>query len=355
MTTSLTIDNVCPKCGSTVPARMNGCPACGALVHASELSRLAAEAEAAEARGDITAALEHWNQATLLLPGDAPQLVPIAQRIERLNDRLVTGTGKSGQKSGSGAIAKGGGFLAALVAIALKFKTVLILALTKFKIVLLGLTKLKTLLSMFAFFGVYWARWGWKFALGFVLTIYIHEMGHVVSLRRFGIKATAPMFIPFIGAFILVEKRVRDVRVDARTGLAGPLWGLYAALGCAGLYLATKHPLFAALATFTAWMNLFNLIPIWQLDGAWGLSTLTRAERITLVAVLAIGVLVLRTPMLAIVALVAAGMTIFAKPSERSDRPMLALFAFLALAHAVIAGIGHETMLQIGAAIPRVR
>ena len=353
MTTSLTAQNVCPRCGSTVPARLNGCPACGALVHAAELTRLAAEAEAAERRGDITAALEHWNAATLLLPAGAPQLQTIAERIQRLNDDLLGG--KKKVEGGGGALARGGGILAALAAIALKFKTLILLALTKFKIVILGLTKLKTLLSMFAFFGVYWARWGWKFALGFVLTIYIHEMGHVVSLRRFGIKATAPMFIPFVGAFILVEKRVRDVRVDARTGLAGPLWGLYAALGCAALYLATGHQLFAALATFTAWMNLFNLIPIWQLDGAWGLSTLTRPERIALVVILGLGVVALKTPMLGIVALVAAGMTIFARPSERSDRPMLALFVVLALAHAAIASIGHETMVQIGASIPRAR
>jgi Zn-dependent protease len=341
-----------------VPARLNGCPACGALVHAGELQRLAAEAEAAEGRGELTLALERWNQASMLLPADAPQLAAIAERIGRLNDLVLSGAPGSGNAAGaptSNALAKGGGAIAAVLALAFKFKSVLFVVFTKFKIVLLGLTKLKTLLSMFAFFGVYWARWGWKFALGFVLTIYIHEMGHIVSLRRFGIKASAPMFIPFIGAFILVEKRVRDVRVDARTGLAGPLWGLYAALGCAGLYFLTRHELFAALATFTAWMNLFNLIPVWQLDGAWGMSTLTRRERIVLVAVLALAAAWLRTPMLAIVALVAAAVTIFMKPSERSDRPMLALFALLALAHAGIAAVGHETMVQIGAALPRLR
>ena len=354
MTTSLTAENVCPRCGSTVPARLNGCPACGALVHATELSRLAAEAEAAERRDDITAALERWHDASRLLPAGAPQLPPIAERIERLNGRLVAGKEHVRRPAGN-ALVKRGGLLATLAALALKFKTLIVLALTKFKIVILGLTKLKTLLSMFAFFGVYWARWGWKFALGFVLTIYIHEMGHVVALRRFGIKATAPMFVPFLGAFILVEKRVRDPRVDARTGLAGPLWGLYAALACIALYVVTKHQLFAALATFAAWMNLFNLIPIWQLDGAWGMSTLTRAERIALAVILGAGALLLEAPLLAIVALVAAGTTIFARPAARSDRPMLALFVFLALAHGAIATVGHDTMFQIGAAIPRAR
>src|SRR3989454_12639768 len=74
--------------------------------------------------------------------------------------------------------------------------------------------------------GVYWAAWGWKFALGVVLSIYVHEMGHVQALQRYGIKATAPMFIPGVGAVVRLKQYPASPREDARVGLAGPLGGL---------------------------------------------------------------------------------------------------------------------------------
>src|SRR2546430_4861243 len=79
--------------------------------------------------------------------------------------------------------------------------------------------------------GVYWTIWGWKFALGVVLSIYVHEMGHVQALQRYGIKATAPMFIPGVGAVVRLKQYPADRREDARVGLAGPLWGRPAAAG----------------------------------------------------------------------------------------------------------------------------
>ena len=82
-----------------------------------------------------------------------------------------------------------------------KFKAVGLFLLTKGKLLLFGLSKGTTFFSMLAAIGVYWTIWGWKFALGFVLSIYIHEMGHVAAMRRFGLAATAPMFIPGFGAF----------------------------------------------------------------------------------------------------------------------------------------------------------
>jgi len=84
---------------------------------------------------------------------------------------------------------------------------------------------------------------GWPLALGLVLSIYIHEMGHVVALMRYGVKATAPMFIPGVGAIIRLQQSLGDPRQDARCGLAGPLWGLGAALGSYGLNLATGLPI----------------------------------------------------------------------------------------------------------------
>ena len=83
---------------------------------------------------------------------------------------------------------------------------------------------------MFAFFGVYWSIYGWPLALGLVLSIYVHEMGHVAMLRRLGIAASAPMFIPGVGALVMLKQHVTDPLIDAKIGLAGPVWGLGAAL-----------------------------------------------------------------------------------------------------------------------------
>src|SRR5207302_3963478 len=93
--------------------------------------------------------------------------------------------------------------------------------LTKGKLLLLGLTKATTFFSMLLSLGVYWAAWGWKFALGLVLSIYIHEMGHVFALRRLGFKASAPMFIPGLGALIRLRQHPANPREDAEIGLAG--------------------------------------------------------------------------------------------------------------------------------------
>jgi Zn-dependent protease len=121
--------------------------------------------------------------------------------------------------------------------------------------------------------------YGWAFAAGLVISIYIHEMGHVVALRRYGFPATAPMFIPGLGAFI----RLRGVKVppipDSRIGLAGPLYGLVTAIASLVLYWGTGAKIWAAIAHFGAIVNLFNLIPIWSLDGARGLHSLTRGQR----------------------------------------------------------------------------
>src|SRR5207237_1168871 len=99
---------------------------------------------------------------------------------------------------------------------------VAVAVLSKIKFLLLGLTKASTLVSMFAFFGVYWSIYGWPLALGLVVTIYIHEMGHVAMLRRLGIDAGALMFIPGMGAFVLLKQRITDPLTDAKIGLAGP-------------------------------------------------------------------------------------------------------------------------------------
>ena len=123
------------------------------------------------AAGDLAGAREHWLRAAELLPEDSPQYRSMRAGIGDLSRQIeAAGTaGNGGWKRKAGAAGSAG-----------------IILLSKAKLLLLGLTKLSTLLSMFAFFGVYWSIYGWGFALGLVLTIYVHEMGHVSVLRRYG-------------------------------------------------------------------------------------------------------------------------------------------------------------------------
>jgi Zn-dependent protease len=155
----------------------------------------------------------------------------------------------------------------------------LVVLFSKFKFLLFGLFKIKTLLSMLLFFGVYWNQWGWPFALGFVISIYIHEMGHVAALKHYGIEASAPMFIPFVGAFVRVKQAMPSLIEDSRVGLAGPFWGLGAAIASYGLYSYFQEGIFLAIARTGAWINLFNLLPFWQLDGGRGFRSLDRTQR----------------------------------------------------------------------------
>jgi Zn-dependent protease len=129
------------------------------------------------------------------------------------------------------------------------------------------LAKFKTAATMLLSVGAYALIWGWKFALGFVLLIFVHEMGHVVVLKAQGVKASAPMFIPFLGAFVNVEGPQRSVAQEAASALAGPVAGLAGSAAVWGAAEATGSPLLKALAYSGFLLNLFNLFPVLPLDG----------------------------------------------------------------------------------------
>lgn len=118
-------------------------------------------------------------------------------------------------------------------------------------------------LSMF----VYSTFLDWPFAVGFVLLILIHELGHTLANWAYGIKQSPPIFIPFMGALILLRQNPRDAKAEAVIGIAGPIAGTFGALCCYALFLYTGQPLLFLLAKYAVLMNLFNLIPIWPLDG----------------------------------------------------------------------------------------
>ena len=264
----------CPLCGTDVAAALLACPACGWLRFAEDLKRLAAEADEHSGAGRFTEALVAWRTALDLLPPNSNQYTVVAERIAELGRQ---GPAKPEQPRPHWT--RRTGVFGAIALVLWKFKIVIVFLLTKGKLLLLGLTKAGTLFSMLLSVGVYWQAFGWKWAVGVVASIYVHEMGHVAMLRHFGIPATAPMFLPGIGAVIRSRFYPTDVVAQARVGLAGPIWGLGAALTCFLVFRLTDLPAWGALAEIGAWINLFNLAPVWQLDGAHGFKALTRSQR----------------------------------------------------------------------------
>ena len=149
---------------------------------------------------------------------------------------------------------------------------------TKLKALLLILPKLKlftTFGSALVSVAAYALLWGWPFAAGFVALLFLHELGHVIQLRREGVAASAPMFIPFLGAVIAAKSMGRDAAAEARVGLAGPLLGSMATLVPLAVWLATGSDFWRALAYVGFILNLFNLVPVLPLDGGRAMAALT--------------------------------------------------------------------------------
>jgi Zn-dependent protease len=159
-----------------------------------------------------------------------------------------------------------GGLLAPLAVLAAKAK-VLFLALIKVK-------ALTTLGTMFVSIVAYGLAFGWPFAVGFVLLLFVHEMGHVIQLRREGVEASAPVFIPFLGAVISAKSLGEDAAAEARVGLAGPILGTLGTLIPLAMYLATGSDLWRALAYVGFFLNLINLLPVLPLDGGRAMAVL---------------------------------------------------------------------------------
>jgi Zn-dependent protease len=142
--------------------------------------------------------------------------------------------------------------------------------LTKLKALLLFLPKLKLLTTagtMVVSVLAYSTIWGIPFAAGFVVLLLIHEMGHVIALRREGIPASAPMFIPFLGAVISARSLGDNALAEARVGLAGPILGSIGSAACILIWHATGNDIWRALAFTGFFLNLFNLLPVVPLDG----------------------------------------------------------------------------------------
>src|ERR1700730_16086423 len=141
-----------------------------------------------------------------------------------------------------------------------------------------------SVLSFLAFVVIYSAASGVKFGIGFAVLILIHEMGHFVDIKRRGLPADMPVFLPGLGADVGLQELGVPRETRAAVSLAGPLAGFLASLACAALWWQTGNPFWAALARVGAILNLLNLIPVWALDGGQGALALSKTERLVVMA-----------------------------------------------------------------------
>jgi Zn-dependent protease len=151
----------------------------------------------------------------------------------------------------------------------------------KLKFVLLPLLKFLPILlksggTMLLMIWVYTAMWGWKFGVGFVVLLLVHETGHLLVARKFGLNVGAPVFIPFMGAFIALKEAPRNAWMEGCVGIGGPMLGTFGALVCNLLGQMFDAPVFIALAWFGYFLNLFNLTPVGMLDGGRIVSAMSR-------------------------------------------------------------------------------
>ena len=260
----------CARCSHYLPEGTLACPECNSLAYGPHLNQLAAAAAAAEQAENLVEARERWVEALTWLPTDARQATQIHEHLATLGNRQeVTKAKQARWRKRLGPFAP------------------VLLGVAKFKSVFFLLFKLKFLLGFVTFFALYWAIYGWKFAAGFMLSIFVHEMGHYVVVRSRGLKAELPVFLPGLGAYVKWYNQGVSLPVLASIALAGPLFGLGMALLFAGLYRVTHAPVFLALTSATAWLNLVNLIPVFMFDGAQATYALSRLQRaLTLAACL---------------------------------------------------------------------
>ena len=197
---------------------------------------------------------------------------------------------------------RAGGGVAALGLLIAKFAA-------KIKVVLLLLPKLKILTTsgtMLVSVAAYSLIWGWKFALGFVALLFVHEMGHVIQLRREGVEASAPVFIPFLGAAVWAKSLGGNALAEARVGLAGPVLGSLGAAACIPIANATGNDFWKALAFTGFFLNLFNLLPVVPLDGGRAMAAMAPWMWFAGFGVMVFLVFVWPNPILILITLLAA-------------------------------------------------
>ncbi len=272
------------------------CEQCHALVHSEELERLAAEAKALEAAGELWRAREKWLTGLPLLPPTSKQADWIKQHAQELDAAAAA----SGPSEGRWAQQPGPLGLSTMPT-------------AKPRALPGAGFKWTSLLSFVAFVALYSAASGTKFGIGFAVLILIHEMGHFVDIKRRGLPADMPVFLPGLGAYVRWQALGVSLETRAAVSLAGPLAGFFASVACAALWWQTGNPLWASLARVGALLNVLNLIPVWVLDGGQAALALSKTERIVLLVSCVVLALVLKENIFFLVALGAGYQAFFAK------------------------------------------
>jgi Zn-dependent protease len=267
-TTTPELRGNCKRCSQELAPGALVCDQCHALVHSEKLERLSAEAKALEARGEMQQARERWLSALPLLPSTSTQADWITQHVKAIDAGAARASGPSSdywaqqrelvgpltarsEKNGSPANPR---------------------------------LRLTSILSFLAFVAIYSAASGVKYGIGFAVLILIHEMGHFIDIKRRGLPADMPVFLPGLGAYVRWQAMGVSIETRAAISLAGPLAGFFASVACAVIWYQTGNPLWAALARVGAILNLLNLIPVWVLDGGQAALALSKTERIALMA-----------------------------------------------------------------------
>jgi Zn-dependent protease len=229
---------------------MLACSQCLTLVHGQELDRIAAEAKEFEAKGDLRSARECWLACLPLLPRGSKQAEWVRDHALKLDlnaDSLEHVETPGGETN--------------------------------------WFRNLRPLWTLVPFIFIYSQIYGMEFGIGFALLILVHEMGHFIDIKRRGLPADMPVFLPGLGAYVRWRALGVSLQTRAAVSLAGPAAGFIGSVVCWVIWLKTGNGLFAGLARASAWLNILNLVPVWILDGGQAALALSRVERIVLVVV----------------------------------------------------------------------
>ncbi len=200
----------------------------------------------------------------------------------------------------------------------------LLLVLAKLKFLLVGLKALKfgkILLSMGSMVVMIWyeaMQGGWLFGVGFVLLLLIDELGHGYEIKRAGLSAGYPVFIPFFGALIALKEQPRSPLQEARIAFAGPVWGAAASVATAALYLATHQRIYLSLAYTGFFLNLFNLTPLGFLDGGRITRVFSRHAWILGLVIFAVLFFATQAPQLLLIGILSL-MNVFQRPAPEPE------------------------------------
>lgn len=262
----------CPSCSHWLPDGTLTCPDCQTLTYGAHLSQVAAQAQQLEQEQKWAEARARWKETLPWLPEDTRQAASIREHIVQIDRRLAA------QEDQKARWTKRLGPFAPIALFLIKAKSWLFL-----------LFKAKFLLSFLAYFGIYWALFGWAFALALVLTVTLHEMGHYIAVKRRGLPVDLPVFLPGFGAYVRWYASGVSREDLGIIALAGPMMGLAVALIAYGIFVVmpSHPPFFHLMAYLGAWINLLNLFPvafIVAFDGAQATIALTRMQRILVAA-----------------------------------------------------------------------